>query len=257
MNGIDYLKSCNSFEHFISLGHCCFVGIELERMGLRDSSMPFDWVRTRWMAIERSFNTNFKDYLKYDNLYQKKDGLHCYKNLQYGVGFFHDFVDYKTLKSQISDVQKKYNRRIEHFFDNITEPTLFIRYMWDYDELVYVSSHYKEIEQMIKSYNADNEIIFITHDKPNDIDVSAIKLLFCIEKNDDCELNEKPISSNEELYSFLSTVEYSKREDNLSFNEQKALQKQAQSKKFISRIKKKFIKFYLSKKKKYIHDKKC
>lgn len=257
MNEIEYLKSCNSFEHFISLGHCCFVGIELERMGLRDSSMPFDWVRTRWCAIERSFNTKFEGYLKYEDLYQKKIALFTYKNLQYGVGFVHDFVDYKPLKSQIADVQKKYNRRIERFFENITEPTLFIRYMWDYDELVYVSSHYAEIEKMIKSYNVNNEIVFITHDKANDIDVSTIKLLFFIEKDDDCELNEKPISSNEDLYSFLSTVEYSKREDNLRFNEQKALQKQAESKKIISKINKKYRKIILSKKKKYIHDKIC
>lgn len=115
-NEIEYLKSCNSFEHFISSGHCCYVAIELEHMGLRDSSMPFDWVRTRWWAIENSFNKNFEGYLNYDDLYQKKNDLHCYKNLQYGVGFFHDFVDYKSLKSQIANVQKKYERRIERFF---------------------------------------------------------------------------------------------------------------------------------------------
>ena len=256
-NKTEYLKNCTSFEHFISLGHCCYIGIELERMGLRDSSMPFDWVRTRWWAIENSFNRNFEGYLNYEDLYQKKNGLHCYKNLQYGVGFFHDFVDYKSLKSQIADVQKKYKRRIERFFSYIVEPTLFIRYMWDYDELVYVSSHYDEIEQMIKKYNPNNEIIFITHDVPVDCDVSSIKLLFFINKDAECELNERPISSNAELYSLLSTIEYKNREKNIRFNELKAAEKVIQSKKITSKLKKKYIKFVLKKRRKYIHNKQC
>ena len=252
-NEIEYLKSCNSFEHFISLGHCCYVAIELERMGLRDSSMPFDWVRTRWWAIENSFNKNFEGYLNYDDLYQKKNDLHCYKNLQYGVGFSHDFVDYKSLKSQIANVQKKYERRIERFFSHIVEPTLFIRYMWDYEELVYVASHYAEIEQMIKRYNTNNEIVFITHDIPSDLDVSLIKLLFFIDKDEDCELNERPISSNEDLYFFLSTVEYNNRQKNIQFNKSKNAQKIEQSKKLTSRLKKMYKKLFVKKREKYIH----
>ena len=92
------LNSCGYFEHYISLGHCCHVATDLEKMGLRDSSMPIDWVRTRWKAIERSFNSRFDGFLDYDSLYQKKKDLHVYKNLEYGVGFFHDFVSYKSLK---------------------------------------------------------------------------------------------------------------------------------------------------------------
>ena len=254
---IDYLKNCGTFEHYISLGHCCFVGIELEQLGLRDTSMPFDWVRTRWKAIEYSFLNNFKNYLDYDSLYQKRNALHVYKNLAYGVGFVHDFVDYKPLKSQIKNVQEKYDRRIKRFFYNITEPTLFVRYMWDYDELIYVASHYTEIEQMIKKYNAANEIVFISHDIPKDIDLSTIKLLFFIDKDVNCELNEKPISSNAELYSFLSTVEYKKREANFEFNKNKKIKKQENLKTFSGRIKRKFEKLEKSYSKKYIHDKQC
>lgn len=254
---IEYLKNCGTFEHYISLGHCCFVGIELEQLGLRDASMPFDWVRTRWKAIEYSFLHNFKNYLDYNSLYQKKNALHTYKNLDYGVGFVHDFVDYKPLKSQIKDVQNKYNRRIERFFSHIKEPTLFIRYMWDYDELVYISAHYTEIEKMIKKYNSANEIVFISHDIPNDIDLSDIKLLFFIDKDANSELNEKPLSSNTELYSFLSTVDYKKREDNIEFNKNKKITKQESLKTFSGRIKRKFEKLEKAYSKKYIHDKQC
>lgn len=257
LSKIEYLKTCCSFEHYVSLGHCCYVAIELENMGLRSTSSPFDWVRTRWKAIEYSINNNFKNYLNYDDLYQKKNALHVYKNLEYGVGFFHDFVDNKSLKSQISAIQKKYNRRIDRFFSQIIEPTLFIRYMWDHDELVYVASNYDKIERMIKSYNENNEIVFISHNNPDNVDISAIKLIFFINKDNDSELNEKPISSCEELFSFLSNVEYKKRETNITFNENKKINKKIKSQTLCEKLKRKFKKFRNSFSKKYTHNKQC
>lgn len=251
---IDLLRECSDFEHFISLGHCCFVAIELEKLGLRDASMPFDWVRTRWRAIERSFNTRFSGYLNYDDLYQKKTVLHAYKNLEYGVGFFHDFVDYKSLKNQIKSVQDKYERRIDRFFNNITERTLFIRYMWDDDELLYVSNNYAMIESMIKEYNSDNEIVFISHSDSQMIDTSKIKYIFFIDKNADEELNDLPISSNVDLYNYLLNINYKNRKSNLAFNENKKNRKKRYS--IVDKIKRKYFKMVLSKKK-YIHDKKC
>lgn len=254
---IEALNNCGTFEHFISLGHCCYVAIELEQLGLRDSSMPFDWVRTRWHAIERSFNTNFEGYLNYEDLYQKKSSLHSYKNLKYGVGFFHDFVDNKPLKSQISDVQKKYERRINRFFKNITFPTLFIRYLWDYEELLFISTHYEEIEKNIKQYNSANEIVFISHDSPNNIDTSKIKFIFFIDKDEKDELNQHPLSSCKDFYDYLTTINYPKRQQNLEFNKIKAENKIKKSKTITYKIKKKCSKIFSSKNKKYIHDKQC
>lgn len=254
---IDYLINCGHFEHYISLGHCCYVGIELEKMGLRDSSLPFDWVRTRWKAIDYSMNNNFDNYLDYESLYQKKTALHVYKNLNYGVGFFHDFVDNKPLSAQIEDIQNKYNRRIERFFSHISEPTLFIRYMWDYDELVHITNHYESIEKMIKSFNQHNEIVFISHDIPKSINTESIKLLFLIDKDENAELNEKPLSSNKELFSYLSTVEYKKREENIIFNKNKLIDAKKSSNAFSGRIKRKIEKFSNSRSKKYIHNKQC
>lgn len=251
------IENSAPFEHYISLGHCCYVGIELQKLGLRDSSMPFDWYRTRWKAIEYSFINNFENYLNYDSLFQKKSALHIYKNLDYGVGFVHDFVDNKSLKSQINAVRKKYERRIDRFWLHISEPTLFIRYMWDYDELVYVAAHYDEIETMIKKHNPNNEIIFISHDVPENADISAIKFLFFINKPDGEELNTHPLSSNEELFSFLKNVNYSKRESNLKFNEHKKLKKQAKAKTISGRFKRKVQKFKKSHSKKYIHSQQC
>ena len=157
-------------------------------------------------------------------------------------------------------MQKKYRRRIDRFFEHITSPTLFIRYCWDYDELVYISEHYDDIEKMIKRYNNANEIVFISHDNPTDIDVNKIKFLFFITKKEDEEMNEHPISECHELMDYLSTVDYKKRDSNLQFNQDKLEKKRVS---FIGRIKrryekhiKKHIKNHLQKRK-YIHSKQC
>lgn len=252
---IQALKECSDFKHFISLGHCCYVAIELEKLGLRDASMPFDWVRTRWHAITRSLNTNFAGYLNYDSLYQKRNDLHAYKNLEYGVGFFHDFVSYKSLKSQINSVKKKYSRRIKRFSDYITEPTLFIRYMWDSDELIYITEHYAEVEKMVKHYNPYNEIVFISHDDVGELDVSRIKFLFLIKKEENAELCETPISACQEFWHYLKNIPYEKREKNIRFTEEK-FKKELKKLSLIQKVRRKYIKHILSHKK-YIHKKQC
>ena len=239
------------FQHYISLGHCCNVAIDLEKMGLRDASMPFDWTRTRWKAILRSFNQKFDGYLNYNELYQKKDGPHIYKNLEYGIGFFHDFVAYKSLRSQIKSVKKKYDRRIKRFFDRITSPTLFIRYCWDKDELITVENSYSEIKKMIKHFNEENEIVFISHDRLDNSETSKIDFLFYIEKNPDEELNESPIMSSKELYGILNDALYPQKQANLIFEQNKKTRKPT----IWKRIKKKLK--ALEPKKVYKHPKQC
>ena len=146
-------EKCSSgvFEHYISLGHCCYVALDLEEMGLREASLPFDWTRSKWKAIERSYKTHFDGMLEYDSLYQKKNHPVDYKNLEYGIGFFHDFNQYDSLKSQFKAVQKKYNRRIERFFQFINQPSLFVRYCLDEEELFYIAAHYSEIKATLKN----------------------------------------------------------------------------------------------------------
>lgn len=37
------------YESVISLGYFCSVAIELEKMGIRNFSTPFDWLITDWL----------------------------------------------------------------------------------------------------------------------------------------------------------------------------------------------------------------
>lgn len=250
-------KKCSQgiFEHYISLGHCCFVAMDLEAMGLRDSSLPFDWTRTRWKAIESSFNTRFNGMLEYNSLYQKKNYRLAYKNLDYGIGFFHDFNQFDSLQKQLDAVRKKYDRRIKRFFQFIQQPALFIRYCWDEEELSYISKHYSEIVNMIKRDNPLNEIVFISHDPYSSVDVSDIEYLFFIDKADDRELNEKPIKSNTSLFEILNNAKYEKRLSNLQFEKQKKMRKIQERKTIRSRIKRKLNRWMP--RKEYIHTKQC
>lgn len=240
----------HKFQHYISLGHCCSVAGDLKMLGFREASLPFDWVISNWEAIERSIKTRFDGYLNHNNFYQKKTILNVYRNKEYGVSFYHDFVDYKSLKSQIRKVQKKYQRRINRFFEYIASPTLFIRFCYDYDELVYISENYDEVESMIKQFNDANEIVFISQESPEGIDVSNIKHLFLISKGEDERLINHPVLECKELHDYLLHVDYNKRENNLQFSKNTP---EKNRKGIRYRIKRKVIKF--QQRKKYIHDK--
>ena len=240
-------------KNYISLGHNCFVATELEQMGLRSCSMPFDWNRTKWKAIVSSFENEFKGFLEYEKLFQKRTAPHVYKNLDYGIGFFHDFNAYRPLKYQLKSVEKKYRRRIKRFFRYISSPTLFIRYCMDKAELDDIASNYSSIEKMIKSYNADNEIAYISHDRIKDEQCSIIKNIFYIEKKPDEELNEHPISSSHELFDILNNADYPSREINYLFEKKKNSGLKYHIKRRIKKLKTK----RLRKRRIYVHFNQC
>ena len=147
------LEKCKSgaFKHYISLGYNCFVASDLRKLGLRDSSMPFDWNRTYFKAIEKVIKKETNGFLEYDRLIQSDNYLYVYYDPSFGITFVHDFVDYKPLKNQIKSVKRKYERRLSRFYEHISEPTLFIRYCCDFDdELKYICSHFESIDKSIK-----------------------------------------------------------------------------------------------------------
>ena len=120
-----------SYKHYISLGYFCSVALELERFGLRDASYPFDWIISDIKSVFECIENNFESILDINLLSQSQNEHKNYKNIKYGFYFFHDFDKYIPLSSQLDVVKKKYNRRIERFYNAIKEPTLFIRYISD------------------------------------------------------------------------------------------------------------------------------
>lgn len=211
-NQLDVTK----FENFVSLGHNCYVAEDLKKLGLRNYSLPFDWLFSRWKGVMLAIDSHFKDFLKYKYLYQQKSAPYIYKNVKYDIYIVHDFKKEIPLLLQLRTVTKKYKRRIERFFDTIKHPTLFIRYVETEMELDDIIKNYSKIVNVFKSYNKANELLCITHfnnyyEKTNDI-----PYMFFIDQPDTEEFS-MPILRNAELHKTLSGFEYKNKNKNIKF----------------------------------------
>ena len=109
------------YKHFISLGYFCSVALELERIGLRSTSYPFDWCISNYEGVIDAIENQFENFLNYDFLLQSDTVHEHYFNEKYKIWFFHDFDKYYSLEKQLSNVRDKYLRRIERFYEDIKE----------------------------------------------------------------------------------------------------------------------------------------
>ena len=159
------------FDHIISLGYFCSVASDLERLGLRSASSPFDWCISNFEGVISAIGHRFDGFLDYGLLSQSTAEGKDYFNSRYRIWFFHDFDEYRPLGKQLDAVAAKYKRRIDRFYENISHPTLFIRYISNEtvnqdgksEELDFIEHHYDDIVSLLKSFNGENEIIFLAN----------------------------------------------------------------------------------------------
>ena len=225
---------------YISLGYFCSVAIELEKLGLRTESSPFDWVVSDFDGVIKAIKNNFIDFLEYDYLEQSGVNRSIYRNTKYNLYFFHDFDKYKNLDRQLQSIQRKYNRRIERFYNSITEPTLFIRYISDEkivegvsEELKYIEENYDEIISLLKSFNESNEILFIA----NEGVVSQKLQIYNVEKDQNDVVSRNPISNNSALYDKFSRIDVPDKQRHID----RYREKERKKKRIYNRIKRKTI----------------
>ena len=149
------------YKHIIPLGYFCSVAMELERKGLRTASYPFDWIISdSFENILKLLDNNFEEFLDEESLYQEEIPNHYY-NYRTGIHFYHDFDAYTPLRKQIKSVRKKYDRRIKRLYDDVKEPSLFIRYCLNEKEVEWIENNLTSIVSQVKQYNRDNNIVFI------------------------------------------------------------------------------------------------
>lgn len=228
------IEKNKKYKHIISLGFFCSVALETERMGLRDSSMPFDWLISSWEGVEKLILNSFEGFLDDKLLKQSKEFPERYKNIKYDIWFFHDFNAYASLESQMEKVVNKYQRRIERFYQNIEESSLFIRYIRDEEELRYLEKNIDRIEGIFRRYNPENHIIFIAN---NEITSDIIEI-YNVEKDNDDSVARKPFDKNNKLYDYLLSVFD---ENSREKNRQIYITKQKQEKNFVTKYRKKII----------------
>lgn len=228
------------FENFISLGYFCEVAGDLEKLGLRNTSSPFDWCITDFSKNIELIENRFDDFMNYNNLAQSIENRNHYEDTKYNDFFFHDFTKYKPLNEQYEAVKAKYDRRIKRFLKNIESPTLFVRYISNEEintngrsiELEWIENNKDYIDEVLKSYNPNNQIIFIGDSKTHS---DKIKI-YNVDVDEGDIVSRSPIYNNTELYPIMEKYHVK----NQNANRSRYILKQKRKNRFTTKIISKF-----------------
>ncbi|MEK1310394.1 hypothetical protein HCY59_09550 [Limosilactobacillus fermentum] len=216
-----------SYKNYISLGYFCNVASDLEELGLRNTSSPFDWNISLFEGVIKAIDNEFDEFMMYDNIVQSEKYRQNYYDPKYKMWFFHDFNKYEPLKKQYSKVKEKYDRRILRFLNNINEPTLFFRYIFNEpgfeSELNWIEKNYAYIEKVIKKHNTKNRIIYIG----DELTHSDIVSIFNVQKDKDDLVSRHPIINNIELKKIIDNESVEGQLDNIKRFRNKELQKKS------------------------------
>ncbi len=218
-----------TYKHYISLGYFCGVAQDLEKLGLRNQSSPFDWGISYFENVIDAIENSFDGFMDYENLSQSVNYRNHYHEDRYHFYFFHDFSQYKNLDDQYEAVLDKYKRRIDRFLQSIQEPTLFVKYISTEEldengrsvELNWIEKNYDRILSVLRKKNSKNDILFIGDETV----YSDLIKVYKVKKDEGDQVSRHPIFNNEELYSFFSEVEFPGKEENKARYEKKERKK--------------------------------
>lgn len=214
-----------AYRNYISLGYFCNVASDLEQLGFRNTSSPFDWEISVFEGVISAIDNRFNNFMNYESLIQSQKYPSHYYDPNYQIWFFHDFNRYEPLKKQYTKVKNKYDRRIARFLKNITEPTLFFRYIGNesgsLDELKWVEQNQNYIENTIKKYNSDNKIIYIG----DQFTCSDIVPIFNVSRDKGDVVSRHPIINNNELKALMDKESIQDQEYNITRFKKKELYK--------------------------------
>jgi len=187
--------------NFISLGPTCSIAYQLQKLGKKKESLPFDRIRCYPISsvlhlIQNNFSDLFEgiEYVKDDTKFpfiednlvegesetfdtiEMKD-TKIYKNDKLSISFFHDFKEGIDVK----DVIQKYQRRIDRFYNVVKNPSVFIR-----DELNFKVGDiliYNELYNKLKEFNNENRLVLIINTFKKDFALDGLNAGIEIYKN--------------------------------------------------------------------------
>lgn len=219
------------FKNIVSLGCDCSVAASMAKYGLRNTSGPFDWCTSNFRGVLSLLETDFENFMVYDNLCVSEGGNKTvFDDIKYHITYNHDLKN--SLVDEYDDIYAKYQRRISRLRDMEKEPICFVRKCGSMEELSFIFENEKNIKSIIK-FNTDNEIIFVVpryiyEQKPVDIESK----MFLVEERvplvalQGGEGMRALFDSNLELVNYLiSNYDENKRKDNLIFDLQAELKK--------------------------------
>lgn len=148
----------------VSLGWYCGTASSLSKIGLRSRSGPFDWYFSHYWAVLKQIETNFQDFMNWNNLelYKEDTSGRTFIDKKYGFQCNHD-ID-KDFYSEWESIHQKYLRRAEVFSEMITRPTVFFRCIRDQEEIIYINDNWEYAQDLLKTYNQNNQLVYIYRD---------------------------------------------------------------------------------------------
>ena len=171
---------------YISLGPTCSVAYQLQKLGKKKKSLPFDWIRCPNIKdVIHLITNNFQGFLDgisfvrddtkfpiikdseiFDDVADKETKV--YRNEKLNLGFFHDFKEGISLE----DVQEKYDRRIKRFYETVKSECIFIRDdMYFHQESV---EDYNNLYRILAEFNDQNKLVLIININKNKYDISGL-----------------------------------------------------------------------------------
>lgn len=203
LNNNKALNTGGGYKSVVSLGHFCGPAQELERKGFRSFSLPFDWLIVEDFKIVLSLIENhFSHFLLEEDLVQE---INVNPNYYYdsfnGIHYYHDFNANEQLSTQLPAVREKYLRRIERFYQVISEPCLFIRYCTNQEEYYWIRENYNYILNILKKFHAKNNIIYVC----NEIGTSEqTNGFFFVQPDKNDSVNRRILRSSKALSYYIS-----------------------------------------------------
>ena len=154
------------YKHVISLGWFCSVAEELEKIGLRTASYPFDWILTDWETVMEMMEGSFLGFLDADKLEQDEKTRNMYHHKERKcLTYVHDIDPYENYERQVEKARLKYERRLERLRRDICEPCIFVRYIRDAQEFQYITEHRRELENWLEGFHPENRIVYIANEE--------------------------------------------------------------------------------------------
>lgn len=192
------------YRHVVSLGWFCSVAEEIERLGLRNASYPFDWILTDWQTVAEMTEGTFTDFLKPDRLIQDSEVSNMYRHRDRKcLIYVHDIDPYESYDKQIEKAQVKYCRRLERLKHDICEPTIFLRYIQDEEEYKYVLENREKIQGWLQKFHPENQIIYIANEE-----LGQAEFIWSAEKDTDDTVARKFLDKLPELKKWLLSQPY-------------------------------------------------
>lgn len=156
------------FTHYFSLGYRCSTAASLQKLGVRDTSGPFDWYFSPLDKVLLCIENHFENLLLPENILLDPEYDHKFTDILYDFVYYHEKrldgkkgKSDKTVMELLPIIRERYNRRINRFYEFIKEPTCFIRAVKTPNEISYINTNEMKIVNLLKKYNPQNEFIYI------------------------------------------------------------------------------------------------